>query len=244
MKKWVTRKEIWITAMITFVLTMAAVTVYAANPINIFVDGEEVSSDVPPQIIDDRVMVPVRWVSEALGADVHWDQENDQVIIHTVIDDDQIVQDKVSNLQAPELDFQLETATEQQLLGYLKEADEWIHDVLMIPEAELQAITQADKDFMQAHLNKGFSQEVIAQYFDRLYDQWENGLYTLKATGLTQFSWWFDTFDVEVSEGSTGKYDVMITAVSISEGMTSTLDATISMQENGPIIEKFRVRHD
>lgn len=37
-----------------------------------FVNGEEKTLDVPPRLIEDRTMVPVRFVAEALGADVHW----------------------------------------------------------------------------------------------------------------------------------------------------------------------------
>ncbi|ACV64965.1 copper amine oxidase domain protein [Desulfofarcimen acetoxidans DSM 771] len=43
-------------------------------------NGTPVTLDVPAKIINDRTMVPLRFVSEALGADVKWD-ENTQTII-------------------------------------------------------------------------------------------------------------------------------------------------------------------
>lgn len=43
--------------------------------IEILVDGKVVVSDVPPQIIDNRTMVPVRAIYEAVGASVTWDDE-------------------------------------------------------------------------------------------------------------------------------------------------------------------------
>ncbi len=44
------------------------------------VDGDIINMDVAPQIVNDRTMVPVRFVSEALNADVRWD--DDTKIIH------------------------------------------------------------------------------------------------------------------------------------------------------------------
>jgi len=40
-------------------------------------------SDVAPQIIDDRTFVPIRWVSENLGATVYWDNKEYKVTIIT-----------------------------------------------------------------------------------------------------------------------------------------------------------------
>lgn len=46
-----------------------------------FVNGEEVEMDVPAQIIFDRTMVPVRFISEAIGAQVRWEQISRTVFI-------------------------------------------------------------------------------------------------------------------------------------------------------------------
>lgn len=45
------------------------------------VNGVEVQLDVPPTIKDGRVLVPLRFVSEALGRSVHWDNINKKVVI-------------------------------------------------------------------------------------------------------------------------------------------------------------------
>lgn len=45
------------------------------------VDGEEVTPEVPQQIIEGRFMLPLRAVGEAIGADVDWDAETKTVII-------------------------------------------------------------------------------------------------------------------------------------------------------------------
>ncbi|WP_422484597.1 stalk domain-containing protein [Gudongella sp. DL1XJH-153] len=46
-----------------------------------YVNGEPTNLDVPPTIIDDRSMVPVRFVAESTGADVAWDSATRTVLI-------------------------------------------------------------------------------------------------------------------------------------------------------------------
>lgn len=52
-----------------------------------YVNGEATTLDVPAQIINNRTMVPARFVSEALGANVYWDGATQTVrIANTVYD--------------------------------------------------------------------------------------------------------------------------------------------------------------
>lgn len=46
-----------------------------------FVNNKAVSLDVPGRIVDGRTLVPLRFVSEAMGCDVGWDDESQTVII-------------------------------------------------------------------------------------------------------------------------------------------------------------------
>ncbi len=48
-----------------------------------FVNSEEKQLDVKALIKDDRTFVPLRFVSEALGAAVEWDNDNYTVVIKT-----------------------------------------------------------------------------------------------------------------------------------------------------------------
>ncbi|QKS72404.1 gamma-D-glutamyl-meso-diaminopimelate peptidase [Paenalkalicoccus suaedae] len=48
---------------------------------NVDVNGERATIDSPVNMIDNRTMVPIRFVSELLGADVHWEQSTSTVII-------------------------------------------------------------------------------------------------------------------------------------------------------------------
>ncbi len=47
------------------------------------VDGQKVNLDVPPLIIDGSTMVPIRFVSESLGAQVGWNEAKQLVSIET-----------------------------------------------------------------------------------------------------------------------------------------------------------------
>lgn len=67
--------------MIIILLAMMVPVAGASDNIQILVDNKVISSDVPPQIVDSRTMVPVRFVAEALGATVGWEQLSSTVSI-------------------------------------------------------------------------------------------------------------------------------------------------------------------
>jgi len=46
-----------------------------------FKNGVTIELDVPPKVVEGRTLVPVRFVSEAMGANVRWDAEKNEVII-------------------------------------------------------------------------------------------------------------------------------------------------------------------
>jgi heme-binding NEAT domain protein len=48
-----------------------------------FVNDQPVNLDVPGKIVDNRTLVPLRFVSESLGADVQWDGDRNRVIINS-----------------------------------------------------------------------------------------------------------------------------------------------------------------
>lgn len=75
------KKIVSILCMMSLLFSMLTVKVNASNDdIKVLVDGTELTFDVPPQIIDDYTMVPMRGIFEALGYDVEWDEENKQIV--------------------------------------------------------------------------------------------------------------------------------------------------------------------
>lgn len=65
-------KKIFMVAAVTAMTFLAAVAAYAQD-ISIVVNGEKIETETPAVISNDRTLVPLRAVSEALGCDVSWD---------------------------------------------------------------------------------------------------------------------------------------------------------------------------
>lgn len=66
--------------VITLIISLAAFKETQANQnIRIIVDGKDIACDVPPFIKDGRTFVPIRFVAEALGAEVKWD-DNQKIV--------------------------------------------------------------------------------------------------------------------------------------------------------------------
>ena len=66
----------FVSGLLIFALLFACTEICcAASELSVFIDGYSVEFDVPPQIIDDRTMVPVRKTFEILGAEVEWVDE-------------------------------------------------------------------------------------------------------------------------------------------------------------------------
>mgnify|MGYP004668314983 CR=1 FL=1 len=82
--KKLSKKQTIFKALSSAAATAVALTVLPgctalAKDVNIVIDGEELNLDVAPQIIDGRVMIPIRGVLENLGALVKWDDETQTV---------------------------------------------------------------------------------------------------------------------------------------------------------------------
>jgi len=76
-----------LTLSLTAILATACPACEAAAEVNtdeirVILDGEQLEFDVPPQIIDNRTMVPMRAIFEAFGMEVEWDG-NEQSVIAT-----------------------------------------------------------------------------------------------------------------------------------------------------------------
>lgn len=74
------RKWLALSAAITAVV-LASGTALAGGEITLFVNHQKIESDAAPLMEQDRVFVPIRWVAEALGADVKWEEDRQSVSI-------------------------------------------------------------------------------------------------------------------------------------------------------------------
>ena len=55
--------------------------VLAASPIKLFVNGQEIATEVSPKIVDGKVLAPLSVIAEAFGAKVNWDENTKSVFI-------------------------------------------------------------------------------------------------------------------------------------------------------------------
>lgn len=85
------KKMISILAALSLTIYASGFSAASADEINVTVNGQPVIFDVAPYIMQDRTMVPMRAVFEALGAEVQWDEEaqtitvkteNDTIVLH------------------------------------------------------------------------------------------------------------------------------------------------------------------
>lgn len=77
------KKLIAIVLTLTAIFSTFAVTASAAdNPLTVTVDGAAVTfPDQQPVIKNSRTLVPVRFIAEALGYEVEWDEKNNAAVI-------------------------------------------------------------------------------------------------------------------------------------------------------------------
>lgn len=77
------KKHVLTLLVVVLVLSAYALGAYADTPIRIFINDKEVYSDVNPQLVNGRVLVPLRLVAESMGAEVQWNIANNSVYIST-----------------------------------------------------------------------------------------------------------------------------------------------------------------
>ncbi|PJO41235.1 copper amine oxidase N-terminal domain-containing protein [Lysinibacillus xylanilyticus] len=75
------------------------------------VNGQKITLDVPPQIINGRTLVPLRFISEALGAKVDWNSQTKTVYITTYVGADRYY---FVNLQTKNLELISEDRYDQE----------------------------------------------------------------------------------------------------------------------------------
>lgn len=62
------------------VTILSFATCFAASDVKVIVNGKEVEFDQPPIIENNRTLVPLRAIFEALGASVGWDNDTNSII--------------------------------------------------------------------------------------------------------------------------------------------------------------------
>ncbi len=76
-------RSIALALSIVLLMALFSTTVVAASDITLVINGRDVRTDVPPLLVDGHTLVPIRVISENLGASVDWNQRDKVVTIST-----------------------------------------------------------------------------------------------------------------------------------------------------------------
>jgi len=85
------KKTLIITALIITLFFSSVAIVNATNQIRLYVNGREIYPDVPPQIINGRTMIPIRFAAYALGAKMQWHPDKRVVVFNYKMTDGRFV---------------------------------------------------------------------------------------------------------------------------------------------------------
>ncbi|NGP45572.1 copper amine oxidase N-terminal domain-containing protein [Bacillaceae bacterium SIJ1] len=230
-------------AFSVFILTITTVSVVSSNAnIGLIVDGKEVTPDVTPQIIDGRVMVPVRWVSEAFDTEVEWDEDHRNVIIHqnegpyeaTTLEE-KLQQD----LPAPSEDIRFEDASDEEITAYLEEAGDWLlKSIFAASPTSGEDKAEQEKQAIFAHLSPLFTEDVIADYFHRGYKK-EHAMYIKQGVDIQRLADYYDQHEVNVTKVEEGVVGIEVKATLTAEGIVLTHQSTVRYDEHGFVFESF-----
>jgi len=67
--------------IVAFLLSLAVSVGANSTKIKLFFNGEEMETQVPPQLIDEHILVPISEIAEQLDATIEWDEEKNTVQI-------------------------------------------------------------------------------------------------------------------------------------------------------------------
>lgn len=74
------KRMVKILAGVVLLLCLGAF-VLAASPIKLFINGEEIATEISPKIVDGKVLASLRVIAEAFGAKVEWDDKTKSLSI-------------------------------------------------------------------------------------------------------------------------------------------------------------------
>ena len=131
------------------IASLACLLVLAGNclAIDLVIDGEKLELDVPPQLVEQRTLVPLRAIFEKLGATVEWDQATQTATATKGTDVVQITIDSTTayvNGQAQTLDVSAMAIDGRTLVPVRFVSESLQADVQWIQETQtVQITTQA-----------------------------------------------------------------------------------------------------
>lgn len=174
------RRKWYLIISVCLSLLVFASLANAGSSIKLIVNGKEVNTEVPVQIIKNRTMAPIRALAEALGADVNWNDKTGTVEVTTISID-------------PQNNTQIQDNNESQRVSRLEDA--------LAPATPYETVQMWAKGVKMRNGALQFalySPELKKQYYDEFTS---NGW----STGTS--SPWVTEFTIkELQKGSDGEY--------------------------------------
>ena len=199
----------YISVFIAFVILFGAfwTPVIADEGIRVLLNGAELTFDVPPQLINDRTMVPMRRIFEALGAKVEWEGETQTIratkdgvdIIMQIDNATMSVNGRYFTLDVPPLLINSRTLVPVRAVAESLEANvEWSNatNTVMITEMDSNAMTAITE------INVGTAEEFIRALGSNRKIIMQTGVYNLSS--IPQINN-FDTNNIFWEEAYDGK---------------------------------------
>lgn len=127
--------------------------------IKLLLDGKELKTDVPPIIVDDRVLVPARVVFESMDAEVDWIAEERRVVISGAVKIELIIDQKEATVdgESRTLDVPATIIDDRTLVPVRFVSESLSCDVDWIPETRTVSISRPKGTF--THTLKQISYE-------------------------------------------------------------------------------------
>lgn len=125
--------------------------------IHMYVNDRILSLDVPPQLIQNRMLVPLRELAEAFGAEVSWDSKTKTVSIHSNIpEESRLTQADLASIESFTLEKALSILSQHGYIGAPTEAYVSYHD--------------GKKEWIAMAFPLGTTQEDVDRYYNGEWD--------------------------------------------------------------------------
>lgn len=122
--------------IITFSVSLITFPVMATDDISVMLNDVELEFDVPPQLINDRVLVPMRKIFETMGAVVEWEEVTETV---TATKDDIVI--------IMQIDNNIISVSENEII--LDVPPQLVNDRTLVPVRAVAEGLNADVDWVE-----------------------------------------------------------------------------------------------
>lgn len=231
-------------ALLIMAIISMSVSAMAAGDIKVYVNGEQVEFDVKPVIENERTLVPMRAIFEALGAEVDWNQETETVsavrgsdTVRITINSNQLFK----NDKAVELDVPAKIIDERTLVPVRAISESFDADVQWDGETQTVNITMDKVSPTEEPVNNTdeniiSSNTLTEADMQALKDSFKAIRYTFEQSNVMNY----------VAENKKDMYDRLGNAEAFSNDITNLWNktvaaATITVQMNSDTTYDFDV---